>query len=242
MASMKLSLVLVLLLACTLSLQGVIADIICENLPINVCAFSVSSIGKRCVLENLIKNKGEVEYQCKTSDVVVGSSMAEYIETDNCVKACGVNRKSIGISSDSLLEPTFSSKLCSPACYHNCPNIVELYFNLAAGEGAYLPDLCEKQRVSQRRDMIQLQSDGAATTLDAESAAAPDVEWTSPRHEWTSPRRNMIELQSESAASPDAVADAPTQWKNYRRAMVELLSTVDDALTMDTPAPSPSYF
>nr|GLL46021.1 uncharacterized protein LOC109174906 [Ipomoea trifida] len=250
MASMKLSLVLVLLLACTLSLQGVIADIICENLPINVCAFSVSSIGKRCVLENLIKNKGEVEYQCKTSDVVVGSSMAEYIETDNCVKACGVNRKSIGISSDSLLEPTFTSKLCSSACYNNCPNIVELYFNLAAGEGAYLPDLCEKQRVvSQRRDMIQLQSDGAAT-LDGESAAAPDVGWTSPRRnmiearsdsasllvdEWTSPRRNMIELQSESAASPDAVADAPTQWKNYRRAMVEILSS-------DTPAPSPSYF
>nr|GMD93302.1 uncharacterized protein LOC109174906 [Ipomoea batatas] len=228
MASMKLSLVLVLLLACTLSLQGVIADIICENLPINVCAFSVSSIGKRCVLENEIKNKGEVEYQCKTSDVVVGSSMAEYIETDNCVKSCGVNRKSIGISSDSLLEPTFTSKLCSSACYNNCPNIVELYFNLAAGEGAYLPDLCEKQRVSQRRDMIQLQSDGAAT-LDGEN-------------EWTSPRRNMIELQSESAASPDAVADAPTQWKNYRRAMVELLSTVDDALTMDTPAPSPYYF
>nr|GME20564.1 uncharacterized protein LOC109174892 isoform X1 [Ipomoea batatas] len=241
MASMKLSLVLVLLLACTLSLQGVIADIICENLPINVCAFSVSSIGKRCVLENLIKNKGEVEYQCKTSDVVVGSSMAEYIETDNCVKSCGVNRKSVGMSSDSLLEPTFTSKLCSSACNNNCPNIVELYFNLAAGEGAYLPDLCEKQRVSQRRDMIQLQSDGAAT-LDGESAAAPDVEWTSSRHEWTSPRRNMIELQSESAASPDAVADAPTQWKNYRRAMVELLSTVDDALTMDTPAPSPSYF
>nr|GMD83304.1 uncharacterized protein LOC109174906 [Ipomoea batatas] len=250
MASMKLSLVLVLLLACTLSLQGVIAEIICENLPINVCAFSVSSIGKRCVLENSIKNKGEVEYQCKTSDVMVGSSMAEYIETDNCVKSCGVNRKSIGISSDSLLEPTFTSKLCSSACYNNCPNIVELYFNLAAGEGAYLPDLCEKQRVSQRRDMIQLQSDGAATTLDAESAAAPDVEWTSPRRnmiearsdsasllvdEWTSPRRNMIELQSESAASPDAVADAPTQWKNYRRAMVELLSS-------DTPAPSPSYF
>ena len=61
--------------------------------------------------------------------------LAEYMETDECVNACGVDRKSVGISSDSLLEPQFMSKLCSPNCYQKCPNIVELYFNLAAGEG-----------------------------------------------------------------------------------------------------------
>ena len=61
--------------------------------------------------------------------------MAEYIETDECVRACGVDRNSIGISSDSLLEPQFTAKLCAPACYQKCPNIVDLYFNLAAGEG-----------------------------------------------------------------------------------------------------------
>ena len=64
--------------------------------------------------------------------------MADYIETDACVKACGVDRNSVGISSDALLEPQFTGKLCSPACYQNCPNIVDLYFNLAAGEGMIL--------------------------------------------------------------------------------------------------------
>lgn len=66
---------------------------------------------------------------------MVVEKMADYIETDACVKACGVDRNSVGISSDALLEPQFTAKLCSPACYQNCPNIVDLYFNLAAGEG-----------------------------------------------------------------------------------------------------------
>lgn len=61
--------------------------------------------------------------------------MAEYIETDQCAKACGVDRKSLGISSDTLLDPYFLNRLCSPACYEKCPNIVELYFNMAQGEG-----------------------------------------------------------------------------------------------------------
>jgi hypothetical protein len=77
---------------------------------------------------------GGVEYQCTTSEVVV-ERMAGYIETNQCVKACGVERNSVGISSDALLEPQFTAKLCSPSCYQNCPNIVDLYFNLAAGEG-----------------------------------------------------------------------------------------------------------
>lgn len=93
--------------------------------------------------------------------------MAEYIETDRCVEACGVDRKSVGISSDSLLEPQFTAKLCSQDCYQNCPNIVDLYFNLAAGEGVFLPDLCEKQRYNPHRIMVELTSSGAAPGPDA---------------------------------------------------------------------------
>lgn len=88
-------------------------------------------------METYAKQNGAVEYQCRTSEVVV-EKMADYIETDACVKACGVDRNSVGISSDALLEPQFTGKLCSPACYQNCPNIVDLYFNLAAGEGMIL--------------------------------------------------------------------------------------------------------
>ncbi|XVE97002.1 hypothetical protein REPUB_Repub02eG0272900 [Reevesia pubescens] len=74
--------------------------------------------------------------------------MAEYIDTDECVRACGVDRNSVGISSDSLLEPQFTAKLCAPACYQKSPNIVDLYFNLAAGQGLCLPDLCDAQRTT----------------------------------------------------------------------------------------------
>ncbi|XP_031126764.1 uncharacterized protein LOC116029030 [Ipomoea triloba] len=151
MAAMKFS--LVLLLTCIISLQGILADMICEKMPINLCAFSISSSGQRCLLENLIKDDGKVEYQCKTSEVMVESSMSEYIETDKCVKACGVDRKSVGMSSDSLLEPTFTSNLCSPACFNNCPNLIELHFNLFAGEGFFLPNLCEVQLTNFDNDL-----------------------------------------------------------------------------------------
>lgn len=137
-----------------------LAEIVCEDLPKDVCAFSIASSGKRCVLETARGKDGSVEYQCRTSEVVV-ERMAEYIETDQCVKACGVDRKSVGISSDALLEPQFTAKLCSPACYQRCPNIVDLYFNLAAGEGVFLRDLCEKRR-SNRRAMVELMSSGGA--------------------------------------------------------------------------------
>nr|GMC83586.1 uncharacterized protein LOC109161551 isoform X1 [Ipomoea batatas] len=215
MASLKFS--LVLLLALTLSFPAIVfADIICENLSENVCAFSVSSSAKRCVLENLIEDDGKVEYQCKTSGVVVGNNVAEYIETDLCVEACGVNRESIGMSSDSLLDPTFMTKLCSPACYHNCPNIVDLYFNLASGEGVFLPNLCQKQSGS-----LQLQSDGATTAATPRrgmaeifgDAVAPVADTATA----AIPCRGMVEIFG-NAVTPVATA---TQQSYPRRAMIE---------------------
>ncbi len=155
-----------------------LGEIVCEELPKDVCAFSIASSGKRCLLETERAADGGVEYQCRTSEVVV-ERMAEYIETDQCVEACGVDRKFVGISSDALLEPQFTAKLCSPSCYKKCPNIVDLYFNLAAGEGVFLPDLCDKQRTNPRRAMVELVSSGAAPgpvsdlSEDIQSAPAP---------------------------------------------------------------------
>ncbi|KAJ1437317.1 hypothetical protein SESBI_03644 [Sesbania bispinosa] len=129
------------------------AEIVCEELQKDVCAFSIASSGKRCLLETSKAADGGVEYQCRTSEVVV-ERMAEYIETDQ-------------------------SKLCSPACYQKCPNIVDLYFNLAAGEGVFLPDLCQKQRTNPRRAMVELMSSGVApgpvsdVSEDIKAALAP---------------------------------------------------------------------
>lgn len=111
------------------------AGVICEELPQDLCAYAVSSSSKRCVLESTYQGSGKpAEYQCRTSEVVV-ERIKDHVETDRCVKACGVDRNSVGISSDALLEPQFAGKLCSPECHQNCPNIIDLYFNLAAGEG-----------------------------------------------------------------------------------------------------------
>ncbi|KAG6479664.1 uncharacterized protein LOC122020138 [Zingiber officinale] len=150
------------------SAQG---GVVCENLPQDLCAFAVSSESKRCVLESSQRGDGLTEYQCRTSEVEVEREMKDWIETDECVGACGVSRGVVGISSDALLEPDFAGKLCSAACYQNCPNIVDLYFNLAAGEGVFLPELCKVQKENPRRVMAELLSSGAA--LGASSAPVP---------------------------------------------------------------------
>ncbi|XP_073300235.1 uncharacterized protein [Primulina huaijiensis] len=157
-----------------LFLQGTLGELVCEQLPVGECSFSVAFSGYRCLLETFESTDGAVAYQCKTSQVMA-NRMGEYIESDECVRACGVDKSSIGISSDALLETRFTTQLCSQQCYHNCPNIIDLYYNLALAEGVYLPDLCKAQQLNTRRSMFQLLSSGAATAASApiSSASAP---------------------------------------------------------------------
>ncbi|CAI8593693.1 unnamed protein product [Vicia faba] len=125
----------------------------CENLKEDRCAFAVSYGGKRCVLEKHVKRNGLEKYTCKTSEIEADDKLKDHIESDECIKSCGLERKSFGISSDSLVESSFTQNLCSPQCYKTCPNIVDLYFNLAAGEGVFLPNLCQA-----RRQMAEIKS------------------------------------------------------------------------------------
>lgn len=113
------------------------------------------------MLEKRIKRSGEEGYTCRASDIEA-EKLKDWIESDHCINACGVDRKALGISSDSLMESRFTQKLCSSPCHHNCPNIVDLYFNLAAGEGVFLPKLCEaqKENVLIRRGMSEFRSSG----------------------------------------------------------------------------------
>ena len=113
---------------------GGVGGTTCENLNKDTCAFAVSSSGKRCVLEKHVRRSGEEAYVCRTSEIEA-DKVKDWVESDQCIEACGLDRKSLGISSDSLLECGFTRKLCSTQCYNGCPNIVDLYFNLAAGEG-----------------------------------------------------------------------------------------------------------
>ncbi|XP_056160248.1 uncharacterized protein LOC130135348 [Syzygium oleosum] len=146
-------------LAIAFCVQGTLGDIACENLDHGSCAFAVSSTGKRCVLEKQVRRSGEEAYTCRSSEIEA-DNLKDYIETDECIAACGLDRKTLGVSSDSLLESHFTQKLCSSGCYENCPNIVDLYFSLAAGEGVFLPKLCEAQRGIARRGMAEIRSSG----------------------------------------------------------------------------------
>jgi len=144
-----------------ISRQFVYGGMVCEKLPLDICAFSVSSSGLRCVLENSISRDGHVQYECHTSEIIA-ENIKELIETDECMNACGVERMAVGMSTDSLVESGFTKKLCLPGCYNKCPNIIDLYFNLAAGEGVYLPHLCEAQTTGDRRMMREFGTLAAA--------------------------------------------------------------------------------
>ncbi|CAN6351330.1 unnamed protein product [Urochloa humidicola] len=157
------------------------ARVVCEQLAAGQCAFAVSSASRRCVLESTHCAGRPTAYECRTSGVVVEDArLAGTVETDRCVRACGVDRATVGISSDSLLDPRVAGAVCSPACLQGCPNIVDLYANLAAGEGVAFSELCEVHRGNPRRAMLQSSGEAphGAGRFDAAapSPAAPPSE------------------------------------------------------------------
>ncbi|XP_057950867.1 uncharacterized protein LOC131145685 [Malania oleifera] len=173
--SLKMKTLSLLALSLAVFVEGTLGEVTCENLGEDKCAFAVSATGQRCVLEKQVKRTGEEKFVCRTSDIEA-NKLKDLVESDECIKACGVDRKSLGISSDSLLESRFTHKLCSSECYQSCPNIVDLYFNLAAGEGVFLPKLCEAQSV--RRGMAEIRSSGfVATAPKAEVHSSLFTTW-----------------------------------------------------------------
>ncbi|XP_052186751.1 uncharacterized protein LOC127797688 isoform X2 [Diospyros lotus] len=151
----------ILALALAFCVHGALSGgVECENLNEDSCAFAVSSSGKRCFLERSVRRSGEEAYECRTSEIDAGGKLKDWVESQQCVDDCGLERTVLGISSDSLLEADFRQKLCSPQCYGGCPNIVDLYFSLAAAEGIFLPKYCEEQGGKARRGMAEIRSSG----------------------------------------------------------------------------------
>lgn len=113
-------------------------------LPVEECAFAVSYSGHRCVLEKALNSD---LYMCETSNVKAGEDApVEYIESNDCVKACGVDRMTVGFSTDELSSHAFITKICSRECRNNCVNLVDIYSNIIAGEGLTLSEFCGEQR------------------------------------------------------------------------------------------------
>ncbi|EES19622.2 hypothetical protein BDA96_09G166400 [Sorghum bicolor] len=119
----------------------------CEDLSADVCAFAVSSAGRRCVLERT----PDGAQRCQTSASAVG------VETDACVRACGVDRAVLGLPIASAMaegDRRSFSALCSSACRDVCPDVVDLYATVAAAEGMSLPLLCEAHNKAGNRRML----------------------------------------------------------------------------------------
>ncbi|MBA0768108.1 hypothetical protein Gotri_016940 [Gossypium trilobum] len=93
-------------------------------------------------------------------ETIEDDKINNWIEIDKSVKACRLGRKSFGILSDSLLKSRFTEMLCSRQCYNSCPNVADLYFNLAAGESVFLPKLCEAQGANTQRGLAEIRSSG----------------------------------------------------------------------------------
>ena len=70
------------------------------------------------------------------SSIIMAEKQEEWIESDECIKSCGLERMSVGLSTDLLMDSRFAELLCSSECLNNCPNLIDLYISLAAGEGA----------------------------------------------------------------------------------------------------------
>eukprot|EP00246_Nothoceros_aenigmaticus_P000665 TRINITY_DN10915_c0_g1_i1.p1 TRINITY_DN10915_c0_g1~~TRINITY_DN10915_c0_g1_i1.p1 ORF type:complete len:189 (-),score=16.29 TRINITY_DN10915_c0_g1_i1:323-817(-) len=130
------------------------ASLHCEDLLVEDCAFAISSSGARCVLEKMYYPDGATRLQCQTS-LIVADKPEEWIETDECLESCGLSRMTFGLSTDILLDVDALDKLCSTSCMHSCSNILDLYIKLAAGEGIYLPQLCEANRHEARRSLSE---------------------------------------------------------------------------------------
>ncbi|KAL0927198.1 hypothetical protein M5K25_001361 [Dendrobium thyrsiflorum] len=171
----------------------------CEQLDRSKCAFAVSSNGLRCLLQKHVRGTelDEEVYMCRTSDLKA-TIMAGCVETDACIAACSMERETVGISSDSLLDRRFMGRLCSPECFLNCPNIVDLYFSVAAGEGAFLPNLCRANGF--RREISKKISYASRLKIASTSRLLK-----SPM-----PRRNIVEFDDPS----DGDASTPTAERN----------------------------
>lgn len=70
-------------------------------------------------------------YQCKTTDLNVDPWNSNHIETENCVRTCGLEDKTVGILPlDFWMDSRNTQKLCSLSCKNNCKTLSEIVTQL----------------------------------------------------------------------------------------------------------------
>ncbi|MCO5565205.1 hypothetical protein L7F22_018878 [Adiantum nelumboides] len=210
----KASFLLTIMLIGLLHVNPVLGTIECEDLPVEDCAFAVSSSGARCVLEKVVKANAAPQYKCQTS-IIMAERPTEWIESEDCIKTCGLQRLSVGLSTDALLERDFTKRLCFSECRSKCPNINDLYTKLAAEEGMYLPTLCDSLKPRLRKLGAEQQRDQSVTQLSA----------------------------STEATAKKTVVDIPSQINEQSlQVQMPLVTSPEPAMTVGPVMPPPPYY
>lgn len=66
-----------------------------------------------------------------------------YIETDTCIKVCGLQRLVVGTPIDNILNNNGAlAKLCSPKCQRSCGNTMDYYGVIMAQAGQHAHNYC----------------------------------------------------------------------------------------------------
>ncbi|MCO5582175.1 hypothetical protein L7F22_036065 [Adiantum nelumboides] len=113
------------------------ADVLCEELPVEWCAYSISSLGARCVLVEGEKGGDDtMEYNCQTSSMET-KVKGGWIEAEECMEACGLTRMTLGLHPSNTPD-----LLCSSRCSRTCPHLHYLLNPLSADQGSSIADLC----------------------------------------------------------------------------------------------------
>ncbi|KAF8379496.1 hypothetical protein HHK36_028931 [Tetracentron sinense] len=209
------------------SLSYITGGITCEKLPTDFCVFSVSSDGTRCMLERYMVDT-RVKYECRSSDALV-EGMVDWEETDECIEACGLERKSVGISSDSLgtsIHPKALLTKLLPFVPQHC---------------LYLPKLCQMQRSESRRGMVEIKS-SSAECEEVEGPIAPVLEPS--QVPGPSPADSPIYFDPPLVMDGSSLAESPIYF-DAPLVMVEGPSPADSPIYFDSPlvivdGPSPA--
>ncbi|KAI5063952.1 hypothetical protein GOP47_0020622 [Adiantum capillus-veneris] len=141
---MRYGLLMVILFACT-QMTCEASDVVCEDLPAEWCAYSISSMGARCVLVDHGEKDGDNTmqvYRCQTSSVET-KVKGGWIEAEECIEACGLDRMTVGLFSQPAFDPRlFCSSRCSRSCSHLHDLLRPLHEGRPGSSSADVDDVC----------------------------------------------------------------------------------------------------
>jgi len=112
------------------------AGVICEDLPQDKCVFTISSSSKSCVLGSYQRSNACAEYKCRSLEEVGGRSDSRS-RRDRRMRQGGCFLRP-WYRRICFLRLSSKTNCARQSASRIAPSIIDLYYNLAAGEGSCL--------------------------------------------------------------------------------------------------------